>query len=522
MQFTAPELGFAPPLAPPSESLPPGGGRFVTPEFLTFAALFTPGFRGHRWAHDEAMKHSAANARAMRNDCSVMEALRARQMPTAMLSWHVEPADADDPAQAEAASLVETIIREMPYFQRLRMHLLEGLWYGFAAVSLRYRWDFSKPNPFDRRGRRLLPCGHEYYNGDKLRFKWDGSVGVLVNSNYPGVKETTDFGYAHFLTPEERESFVVHRHEPDSADYWESDLSGLGQGAGIRHRVYWMWYIKQQLLAHLMTYVERFANGLTLFYYDASNAQAKTEMEAAIAAQAGQTAYLLPRWGSGKDQNAVERVEVGMTNPAFLASLIDDYYDKNIRRYILGQTLSSDTAPTGLGSGVAEAHTDTLSKIIKYDAQNLDATLTEDFVRVLYRYNAPHVPPGRFVSDVDTPNATEVLGNAQIMQQMGLAIDGDHLYEVTGLPKPGNDDTAVTSLQPQSAVGVGAEDGDAAAADAPADAAAPMPAGVPAAGPPGPQPQPTQMQMATPSRAADVRQRFKRHLKRRLSKRLAA
>ena len=40
-----------------------------------------------------------------------------------------------------------------------------------------------------------------------------------------------------------------------------------------------------------------------------------------------------------------------------------------------------------------------------------------------------------------------------MLQQMGLAVAGEHLYQVTGMPKPVQGDTALTKLQPMSAVG---------------------------------------------------------------------
>jgi hypothetical protein len=452
MSLSPTELGYLPPPAVPNGDLPPGDGRWAVPQFQSFAALYEPGYRGQRWTIDEAMAHSAANARVMRNDLSIFDPLRSRQMPTSLLSWHLEPDDENNPSEQTAIQLHENILRRFPYWQRFLMHQLEALWYGKVACQLRYRWDFTKPNPFTG-NRRLVPTGHQYFNGDKLRIRFDGSVGVLVHPQFEGTKESTDLGWAHFLTPTERECFVVHQHEPEDADWLDPHLAGGVHGYGIRGRVYWFWYLKKELQSLMLNYAERFANGLTLWFYDASNKAAKNEMADALSSQAGATNLLVPRWGAGRDQNTVERIEVGSAQPQFLRQIIEEDLNGSIRRFILGQTLSSDTAPTGLGSGVAEAHMDTLSKIIKYDAQNLQETITRDLISVLYRYNAPGVTPARFVFDLDMPNATEVLGNAQILQQMGLAVDGEHLYQVTGLPKPVQGDTALTKLQPMSAVG---------------------------------------------------------------------
>lgn len=472
------EQGYTPTPAPPPgtgpDALPPGGGHFAVPDFERFAAIFAGGFRGYRLQYDEALKHSRTNAPLMRNDPSLMHPLRARQMPTALLSWHIDPRDEQDERQQQAAKLIEGIVTHFPQFQQFRMHLLEGVWYGRAACEIRYRWDYSQPNPFGPRNRRLIPTGHQYYQGDKIRFKWGGDVGVMVQAAYDGTKELTDWGYAHFLTAEERECFVVHQHEPDDADYNDPLSAGAAHGVGLRGRVYWPWWIKQQYLAQAMKYVERLANGFTIFYYDASNPSARAAMKEALENQDPNSyGLLVPRWGAGKDQNGVERLEVSTASPQFILGLIAEICDDPIRKMILGQDLTSDTAPTGLGSGVAQAHSDTLSKIVKYDAQNLEETLTTDLLTTLYKYNCPGVPVGRFKFDIDTPNATEVLGNAQILQGLGATIDLDHLVQVAGLPKPLLGDTAGSKLQPQAAAGVGDAE---------------QPVGVPEAGEPVPQP----------------------------------
>lgn len=509
MEFTPAELGYTAPPAPAPGEQPPGGGRFAAPDFLRYGALFAQGFRGYRWWYDEALKHSQANARAMRNDPVVMHALRSRQMAVSMLSWHLEPRDEDDPRQQEAVQLVEALLHDFPRFQRFRMHQAEARWYGRVACETKFRWDFSKPNPFHPKGRRLIPVGYQYYNGDKLRFKWDGTVGVMVNGLFDGEKENTDFGYAHFLTPTERECFTVNHFEPDDSDYWEPDLAGAVMGTGIRSRIYWLWYLKQQILAQVMNFTERFANGFTIYYYDGSNPDARAAMLEALQNQDPNTnSLLLPRWGDGST-NGVERLEVGTTTPQFLLGLIEEVCNDPIRKYILGQELSSGTAPTGMGSGVADLHGDTYSQIIKYDAVNDAETLSTDLVSVLYKYNCPGVPPAQFVYDVDVPNAVEVLQNAETMQAMGLAIDGDHLYTVTGLPKPISGDTAVSKLQPQSAMGVGGGD------------PTQQPVGVPAAGeplPPVAEQQPEQMSAMPSSRSLDTKLSLAR-LRSRLSQR---
>jgi hypothetical protein len=120
----------------------------------------------------------------------------------------------------------------------------------------------------------------------------------------------------------------------------------------------------------------------------------------------------------------------------------------------------------------------------------LDATLTRDLVSVLYKYNCPHVPPGRFVSDLDTPNAEAVLGHAEVIHGLGGDVDIDHLRTIAGLPKPRPTSDVASPVQSLSPVAVGQ-----------------TPQGVPVAGVGGPQQQAVpsevvaQQQQVTPSQS---------------------
>lgn len=439
--FTGQELGYPKPPAPPPGNLPPGGGRYTTPHFLSFPALLQTAAKTYPWAYDEALRDNRFNALAMRRDAVLWAALRARQMPTAQLSWSIEPRDETDPAEVESAQLVTEVVEAIPRFQLLKMELLEAVWFGRYAVEVAYEWQTW-------RGRQVL-CVRDFIpiNGDKLRFKWDGTPGVLVYSSFPGKTESTDYGMAHFFTPEERQQYIIHQHEPDDADWTETQLSGAIHGVGLRGRLYWFWWLKQQVFGILMNYLERFANGLTIIYYAAHDPQAKTQAEAMARAEYTNNTILIPRWSSEQpDLNKIERLEVGTASPALLQNLVTEYFDDVMVRAILGQTHSSIAEPTGIGGGSSELHGETLDQIIKYDAVNLQETFQQDLITVLYKYNCPGVRPGLFKFQIDSPNAREVLEFAQALYEMGVGLDEDELMELAQLSKPKPGGTVVSKI----------------------------------------------------------------------------
>ena len=462
------EWGYPPPKPQNPGNLPPGGGQFVLPHVATFSQIVNMASKTYRWTFDEALRHSSVNTLAMRRDLVIMDALRSRQIPVVQLPWHLEADDDQDNKQVEAVKGLSRIIEEIHNFQDYKRQLMEAIWYGRYAVQNLYRWDFSTGK------RRMIVGDYQPINGDKLVFRHGGGMGVLVHpAQYDGPTYITDRSRAHFFTPEEREQLVVHKHEPEDADFFEGELAGAIHGVGIRSRVYWIWWLRSQIMTFLMDYLERVgAGGFTIYFFESGNPESLREVRGAAEEQWRNNAILFPRYREGTAGGpGIQRVEPSMAGANLLESLVVNYFDNVIRRFILGQSLTSEAQGTGLGSGLADLHADTFNRIVKYDAIALQETLTRDLVSVLCKYNYPGIPCPRFIFDVDKPNAQAVLQAAQAFFEMGGAIDEDELRGIIGLAKPVPGHAILAQAQPMQPQGVGA-----------------MPQGVPMEGQPGPMP----------------------------------
>lgn len=452
--FTPREMGFPGPQPSSPGQLPPGGGGLTTPNFLSFSALVRSAAKAYLYSSDEALRDSTENAKAMRRDPVLYGALLARSRPTAQLTWHITPEDETDPAQQEAAKLIEHCIRKIPRFQKMKMQLLQAIWFGKYAVEIAYEWRNYRGE------QKLFVRDFIPINGDKIRYKWDGTPGFLVYPGYPGEKEATDYGMTHFLTADERIQYIIHEHEPDDSDWTDVELAGAIHGVGIRGRLYWFWWLKQQVFGLMMNYLNRFANGLTIFYYNASNPEAKKEAVAAARAQFTNAALIYPRWASeNPDTNKVERLEVGTASPLLLWNLVNTYFDPIMVRYIMGQSLSSTAEATGMGSGVAELHAETLDEILKYDAIDLQETLQTDLVNVLYHYNAPGVPVGTFEFEVDSPNSEELMEYGKTLYEWGVPLDEDQAYKISQWQKPKPGGGVITQMGQMMPAAVGGVQG---------------------------------------------------------------
>ena len=198
-------------------------------------------------------------------------------------------------------------------------------------------------------------------------------------------------------------------------------------------------------LAWLMEFLERSAFGIELWYYPAGNPQGREEMKQAAAERVGpgKNILLIPR-PPGVEGAAfgVERIEPSMAGAQVLKEILTDFFGHQIKRYILGQTLTTEAHATGLGSNLASIHLDTFLQIVRYDAINLQETLTEQLVRRLVAWNWPHLDPTafRFIIELEKDDTRERLEGIRAAFDMGLKIKAAEIRDLLNLSQPAEDE----------------------------------------------------------------------------------
>lgn len=422
--------------------------------------------------YDEATRDSRANAEKMRADCGVMECLEARQRATALLNWHIEPEDSKNPEQKAMAAALADIIGKTPRFTELRRVLLEALWYGRYATAMRYQPAMVKGQY------RTTIRKWEPRNGDKIVFRYDdGSlnhdddqIGIRVNAAWHGARDyrdpktgelirkiqPTEQGLVYWLSKWERRTVILHRHFCEDAPYHDPQMAGRINGVGIRDRIYWTWYAMVECLQRVVEYLDRAAFGIEVWPYQAGNPTSKTDTERAAkeAMGGGRTVILVPLPPDEMPERFMPQlIEPGLGGVESTIDVIKTYFGHKIKRYILGQTLSSEADSTGMGSGVADAHMATFADIVEYDARNLEETITTDFLRVLQISNFPKSWRTNFDFRIDTesPNVREKMEAYSQAYQMGLKIKASEVYDVIGASMPDMGDDVLSQAAQQMA-----------------------------------------------------------------------
>jgi phage gp29-like protein len=451
----------------------PGGGSYPIPHAMTFSGLYNTVSRTYRQP-DNALRDSLENARMMRTDCAIMESLEARQRAVGLLKWHIEPEDKDNPNDKARCATLTKLIERIPRFLQYRQSLLEALWYGRSANSQR----------FDR-----IRCGGKEYwsvggwqpiNGDKLVFKYgttreqaiasDAEVGVRVmlgqTREQDGQKlfadrtlEATDRGYAYFLRGEDRSLIALHKHIIEDGNYEDPLSAGRIHGVGIRDRIYWAWYLQKETMATIMEVIERCGTGFTIYYYDRGSEEHRKAVEKIAAENTGNNRLVIPR-DPQENLPPIDRIEPSTAGVEALRSIVHEYFGHMIKRYIVGQTMTSEPAGAGLGSTLADVQLGTFMQIVQWDAIGLAETLTTELVNPLRRFNFPREADAydRFVIEVEGDEVDKKMAGYKSAWEMGLKIPAAIVAETLGIraPEPGEE---VLANQPPSGHGMPPNDG---------------------------------------------------------------
>lgn len=410
------------------------------------------------WTTDEAIKVAWENARFMKNDLAVMECVEMRRRSVALLEWHIVPDNPSNKKQREAAKIVERIVNRTPRFIQFRENLLYALWYGKYGIQM--QWGQTVVDGEQRFFvRNWIPV-----NGDKIVYKvLEGTpyererVGIRIGFNevelderYNGQIMPTDRGMAYFLTDEQRDRFIVHRHMVEDGDYDDPYSGGSIFGVGIRSRIYWTWYLMKETLAWLMEYVERSATGFEIWYYPAGNERARDAIRRAAEDRVGHSGniVLVPQMeGQSGPSYQMQRIEPSMGGAQVCMNIVKEFFQHQIKRYILGQTLTTEAGGTGLGSNLANIHLETYSQIIKYDAINLEETLTNDLVEKIRKFNFPELEEGSLLFRIETKEIDHAdrLSTIRTLYDMGVPVSQSQALAAAGLTEPEKDEVVLVN-----------------------------------------------------------------------------
>lgn len=436
---------------------PPLFGQDVVPQAMTFASKIGSQAKTYL-PSDEALEANPNDALLMRKDLGIMECLEIRQRMSALLDWSIVPEDSKSPAQKSVAAELTKIIKRVRRFTEYKRCLMDAIWIGRSAIQHTYgHGNIGGKMYCYPRAKHADATGWKHIHGDKIVFRYDDGeklangafpdqMGIRVSSviqkdaRIRGIQdlEYTNSGAAIFLSPAERQTIICHKHMIEDAEYQNPRKAGRIHGVGIRDRIYNEWFLKQEMLGFLMEYMERSAGGIEIYEYPSGDEAAKRSiMEAAKNRMAfGRNQIFFPKpLGMDAGVYDIRIVEPGFAGMDMLVNILDKYFGHRIKRYIIGQTLSTEADATGLGSSVADFQKDSLAQIVMYDSSNLEETLTHELVRPIHLANWPETESWQFELklELESDNVKEKLDSYRTAWEMGLGIPEKDVAEAIGV-----------------------------------------------------------------------------------------
>ena len=373
----------------------------------------------------------------MRMDADIEGVLRSLLVTLAGLEWSVTADDDENPRTQELASRIADIVNAIPRRSDLFRAMHEAVWYGVSATNIVYEKDAK----LGVRVAEWIP-----FASDTLAFDQRGNVAMRVGSAYINESSVTDLGFdslVHLFDENERRAIVLHRVfttapnfiDPNSADQ-------VYRGVGARDVCWYIWLLKQEILQNAAAYAERYALGIRVGYYPAGNDAAKNEMLTVLQNLVNDNSVVLPRIGPNESMYDIDIKDANAGRAQIFMEMVD-WCSSKLKEAILGQSLSSEAGGTGMGSGVADLHADTLSRVIRYHADALAESITTDLVRVVAKMlgaSDDEARAVRFVFAPARPDVKEQMSAIRDFIAIGGRVSERAVRELLGLTEPSDGD----------------------------------------------------------------------------------
>ena len=369
----------------------------------------------------------------MRADADIEGVLRSLLVTLAGLEWAIVPDDEENPRLVALADRLTEIVRDIPRRSDLFRHLHEAVWYGVSAANIVY----DRDPVLGVRVKEWVP-----FAADTLAFDQYGNLAMRVGSAYINEPSVTDLGFdslVHLFDDNERRAVILHRVFTAAPNFIDPNTSeAVYRGVGARDVCWYIWLLKQEILQNAAAYAERYALGIRVGYYPSGNDAAKNEMLTVLQNLVNDNSVVLPRTGPNESFYDIDIKDANAGRAQIFMDLVN-WCSGKLKEAILGQSLSSEAGSTGLGSGVADLHADTLSRVIRYHADAMSESFTTDFLRVVAGILGASESEARSIKfrfAPERPNVKERLEAVQAFTQMGGRVSEREVRDLLGLSEP--------------------------------------------------------------------------------------
>ena len=423
-------------------------GQLVAPPKALYSAVWSQGTRSYTYRFDESVRSGDfVSLTAMRRDAYIQQLLLARCTPTVQQPVHVEGEEGFE----QVAEEIEGIIHNCQFWQQMLISLLvDGVFGGRSAVQLAY--DYRTLG----KKRYLVPIGHSPIQTDKIMWRDDATPGLLIYTPYASQDKNancsmTDRGMALWLdTPAYRDRVVIFKFITEDQDWLlESQQASMRFGVGLRH---YAWHTYRQLVevrSWILDAMQRVStSGMLYTTFDSGNAQQEEDALQALINLCRDNVAAFPR-SPGDTNPVIGNIEPSRVGYDVLFNVLQHWEDI-LRKLFIGQSLSDSTGATGMGSGVADLHAQTLQRIVAFDTILLQECLNRDLIDVLVKFNFPEaVGQVKLVFETERVDTYTRIEAAEKLAKIGVTMSQKNLRDLAGFAEPDSADDATAWQQGQ-------------------------------------------------------------------------
>lgn len=351
-------------------------------------------------------------------DAHLLCEINKRKLAVMDLDWDiVPPRNATAAEKANAEWVKEVLTDAVDPIEDLFLALMDGVGHGFAPVELEWRPD----------GGELLPAFNPRPQ-EWFRLSMNRRELRLLDASADGAP-LQSFGW------------VLHTHGKAKTGY---------QGRmGLHRSLVWPFLYKAYSLGDFAEFLETYGLPIVLGkYYQGASAEEKASLMRAVTALGHDARAIMPA-----DMTLeIQKVTADGSGTPHLAMV--DWADRAQSKAILGQTMSAESKPSGLGSGNAQLHGEVRNDIRNADARQIAGTVTRDLIYPLLALNKGGIDSLKRCPRLvfDTGEAEDLVALADGVDKLVKAgvttIPVKWVHEKARIPLPAEDEATLGGAKP--------------------------------------------------------------------------
>lgn len=301
----------------------------------------------------------------LKRDAHAGAVLAKRKLAVTSRPWDVEPAS-ESATDKKAAELVKDALETLR-FNHIRKRLLEATLMGYAVGEV--LWEL--------RDGLVLPKNVLARKQQRFVFDLDGQLHLRTPQNMIEGE----------LMPPRK--FIVHRRGADDDNPY---------GMGIGGMLFWPVFFKRNTITFWLTFADKFGSPTALGKYpNGSQDPEKNKLLAALQSISQDAGVIVP------EGMTIELLEAARSGTIDTYEKLVRYMDEQMSKAVLGETMSTTAASTGLGSNQAGVQNEVRLEVAQDDANELDETLNDTLVRWIVEFNMPGAGVPKLCTDFKEP-----------------------------------------------------------------------------------------------------------------------